>query len=43
MPHQEIEISLGGTSFRGPIEDENVDPAIAALMKIGRQDLIEAL
>lgn len=43
MPDQEIEISLGGTSFRAPIEDEDVDPAIAALTKIGRQDLIDAL
>lgn len=43
MPDQEIEIILGGTSFRAPIEDEEVDPAIDALTKIGRQDLIDAL
>lgn len=43
MPDQEIEITLGGTSFRAPIEDEDVDPAVAALTKIGRQDLIDAL
>lgn len=43
MPDQEIEISLGGTSFRAPIEDEEVDYAIDALTNIGRQDLIDAL
>lgn len=43
MPDQEIKISLGGTSFCASIEQEDVDPAIAALTKIGRQDLIDAL
>jgi hypothetical protein len=43
MPDDEIEISLGGTSMRSPIENSDVDEALAALTKIGRQDLIDAL
>jgi len=43
MPNLSIQLKLGGTSMYSSIEDKDVDDALAALEKLGRQDLVEAL
>jgi hypothetical protein len=43
MDDLEIELRLGGTSMDDPIPDTQVEASIAALERIGRGDLVEAL
>ena len=43
MPDMAIELKLGGTSMYATIHDDDVAEALAALTRIGRQDLVEAL
>jgi hypothetical protein len=43
MPDMEITLKLGGTSMYDSIPDTQVEASVAALARIGRNDLVEAM